>query len=327
MIVSEKVVTLSRPKKMFHELIAVLTSRSRILSAAGRYREAYELMHEAYSLSMLSFTKDLDKRISEVEVKYKTAQIIKEKEQAEENARQQQWIYLLSFTGILILTVAVAYSLNQKRVIKQKAVAHRQRLEALIEGEEKERGRIARDLHDGIVQDLTAIKLRLNTGHNNDEQLKAVIADIDRSAKEVRDIAYQMMPVALREYGLVAALEHLLQKSLVPDNIRFEFEAVNIDERLPEKIEICLYRLTQELINNVIKHSGASLISLVVSKYQDAITLVMEDNGAGFNENEIKKGIGMNSLASRLEMVDGSLKFEAVEGSGTMAIIKIPLIA
>jgi signal transduction histidine kinase len=85
-----------------------------------------------------------------------------------------------------------------------------------------------------------------------------------------------------------------------------------------------LYRITQELLNNVIKHSKANFVSLVISKHQDHVTLIFEDNGLGFNPDEIKKGIGMNSLSSRLEVVNGELKFETASGSGTMAIIKIP---
>jgi signal transduction histidine kinase len=119
-------------------------------------------------------------------------------------------------------------------------------------------------------------------------------------------------------------MEQLLKKTLSPAAIQFEFEPVNMEERLPEKIEVCLYRITQELLNNVVKHSHASALSLVISKYHDSVSLILEDNGKGFKENEIKKGIGMSSLSSRLEMVNGHLKFESAEGSGTMAIIKIP---
>lgn len=134
-----------------------------------------------------------------------------------------------------------------------------------------------------------------------------------------------MMPIALREYGLIPSLENLLQKTLSNNNIKYDFETVNIEERLSEKIEVCLYRITQELLNNVIKHSKANFVSLVISKHQDFISLIFEDNGTGFNETEVKKGIGMTSLSSRLEIVNGELKFESSEGSGTMAIIKIPI--
>lgn len=323
---SEKAMVLSKNKKMFHDLINVMMLRSRVLSAVGRDKEAVALVREAYGMQVKSFSKDFDRRIGEMEVKYKTAKIRMEKLQAEENARKQKWIYIGSFVGLLLVLGAVVFAFNQRRSARQKAATDKQRLEALIEGEEKERSRIARDLHDGIVQDLAAIKLKLGATRQNEKTLHSAISDLDRATREVRDIAYQMMPVALREYGLIAALDQLLQKSLTPNKIWYDFENVNIEERLPEKIETCLYRITQELVNNIVKHSKATSVSLVLSKYQDFVTLVMEDNGKGFKEQEVKKGIGMNSLSSRLEMVNGQLKLESSEGAGTSAIIKIPLV-
>jgi signal transduction histidine kinase len=302
-----------------------MNRHSKNLARSGKPFEAYTMMTQVNHLLKESFSKDLNTKISEVEVKYKTEKIQREKVKAEENARQQKQIFLFSFLALIIIGGSVVYAFHQKKSARQKAIAHKQKLEALIEGEEKERNRIARDLHDGIVQDLTAIKLKMDSVPDKTREVNELVSEIDRATKEVRDIAYQMMPVALREYGLIPALEGLLEKSLTPNKIKFEFETVNIEERLPEKIEVCLYRITQELINNVVKHSKASSISLVVSKFHDNVSLVFEDNGKGFRENEIQKGIGMNSLSSRLEMVNGNLKFESIEGTGTMAIIKIPL--
>jgi len=271
-----------------------------------------------------SFAKDLDKKISEMEVKYRTEQLNREKELAEQEAEEQRKIYLLVFSGILLLTGFVVFIFIQRKNARQRAILQQQRLESLMEGEEKERGRIAKDLHDGIVQDLTAIRLKLEKDGGS-ETAKEISTEIDQATREVRNIAYQMMPVALREYGLVVSLEDLLQKTLGRNGVTYDFETAGITGRLPEKIEVCLYRIIQELLNNVIRHSKASFVSLVISQHKDAISLVFEDNGTGFNKEEVKKGIGMISLSSRLEIVNGELKLETAEGSGTMVIIRIPL--
>lgn len=306
------------------DLLAGMSYHAKHLEKAGNYKEALALLNETYALAKSSFAKDLEKQIGELDVKYKTEQLKREKEIVEINARKKQQAYLFLSLGIFSVLVALFYFFNQKKNTRQKIAFQQQRLESLIEGEEKERSRIAKDLHDGIVQDLTAIKLKAGSAPAKDPLLDEIGEQIDKAAKEIRNMAYQMMPIALREYGLTASLEDLLQKTLTPMGIKFDFETVHIEERLPEKIEICLYRITQELLNNVIKHSKADFVSLVITKQADAVSLIFEDNGKGFDQNTMKKGLGMNSLSSRLEIVNGQLKFESSADSGTMAIIKIP---
>lgn len=306
------------------DLLSAMRYHAKHLEKAERYKEALDLQKEAYALAIKSFSKDLDKQISELDIKYKTKQLKRDKEIMEMKAKKKQQSYLFSFIGISVLLLTAFYVLNQRKNARQKIAFQQQRLESLIEGEEKERSRIAKDLHDGIVQDLTAIKLKAESSPSQGPLLKEISMQIDTAAKEIRNMAYQMMPIALREYGLVVSLEDLLRKTLTPAKIKFEFETVHIEERLPEKIEVCLYRITQELLNNVIKHSKANAVSLVITKYQNMVSLIFEDNGKGFDQNEVKKGIGMESLSSRLEIVNGELKFETSLGSGTLAIIKIP---
>ncbi|MGZ3933099.1 MAG: tetratricopeptide repeat protein, partial [Bacteroidia bacterium] len=224
-----------------HSLMAGLAFHSDNLAKAGKPREAYDLLTEANSLIKKTYAEDLNKKISEVEVKYKTAEIRRDKELAEERARKQKQTYIISFTAILLLLGGLAFFLNQKRNARQKIAAQQQRFEAMVEGEEKERSRIAKDLHDGIVQDLTAIRLKLQGKSGDAVSLSDVGEQVDRAARDVRDIAYQMMPLALKEFGLVRAMEDLLQKMLAQNNIQYEFESVALDERLPEKIELCLY--------------------------------------------------------------------------------------
>jgi signal transduction histidine kinase len=324
-IMSEKALNLLRKKNNFHALISGLRTHAANLAAAKRFNEAYTLDSEAFTLLKKSYNDDIEKQISETEVKYKTAQIQLEKENVEIQTKKERLFFISSTLFLFIILISVFLIYSQRKNNKHRIAFQKQRLESLIEGEEKEKSRIAKDLHDGIVQDLTAIKLKMEGLDPGNTSLHKIIHEIDDAAKEIRDIAHQMMPVSLREYGLASSLEDLLQKTLVIRNIKFDFELVNIETRLPEKIEICLYRVTQELLNNVMKHSKASFVSLVVSKHQDSVSLILEDNGTGFNFNDVKKGIGMTSLSSRLEIVKGELKFETSPGAGTMVIIKIPL--
>lgn len=326
LVMSQEALTSLKRRGNNSDLMAAMSYHSQNLQKVGRYKEALELLNETYTISKSSFAKDLEKQISEMDVKYKTEQLNRDKEIVEIKAKKKQQIYLFTFISVFILLMVIFYFLTHRKNTKQKIAFQQQRLESLIEGEEKERSRIAKDLHDGIVQDLTAIKLKAESSPGQGPLLNEISRQIDKAAKEVRNMAYQMMPIALREYGLVASLEDLLQKTLTPANIKFDFETVHIEERLPEKIEVCLYRITQELLNNVIKHSKADFVSLVITKQADAVSLIFEDNGKGFDQNNVRKGLGMSSLSSRLEIVNGQLKFESSADSGTMAIIKIPFL-
>jgi signal transduction histidine kinase len=117
----------------------------------------------------------------------------------------------------------------------------------------------------------------------------------------------------------------LLENSLAYTKIEYSFEHFNIDERLPEKIEVTIYRIVQELINNIIKHSKATEVSVQLFNANNSIILIVEDNGVGFTSDKNKKGIGLLNISSRLDMVNGNVNFEPSPKSGTLITVKIPL--
>jgi signal transduction histidine kinase len=210
------------------------------------------------------------------------------------------------------------------RFIKLEAENKQIALTKFIEGEENERIRIAKELHDGIVQDLSSIYLNLNAGSDDKE---ATISHLKQTIKEVRGLSHQMMPITLREKGLLLALEELFSRTLPPLSIDYTFDAFGINERLDLKIETSLYRIVQELLNNIIKHSQASEVNCVLRKTEQHILLILEDNGVGISNLENKKGIGLESLSSRLEYLNGTLEMSASENeSGLYTKIQIPIV-
>jgi signal transduction histidine kinase len=273
---------------------------------------------------------DLNTKIGEADVKFKNAEVIHEKEVAILNAKKQNQLYLLFFLTILGIAGFSVYYYLQKKKQKQIKEIQKERLQAIIDGEEKERTRIAKDLHDGIVQDLTAIKLQLyasidSAGKVTEFALQEAGIAIDKASKEVRNISYQMMPATLRELGFVPAIDDLLKRVLTASNIEYDFEQIGITERLPEKIEVSMFRIIQELLNNVLKHSGADFVSLLITKKEKMVTMIFEDNGKGFDEQTIKRGIGLNSLSSRVELLHGNINYENTKGAGTVAIVRVPI--
>lgn len=335
---SEESVMLMRQQKRRddHSFHAALMHLAEKLHAAGKYKEASVLKSEANELRTKMFSKENQEQVNELETRFKVKELEQEKKLAIATAtaekKQKQFLYLL-LGGTLIIASFIFLLIqlrNKKKQAEEKANAQKALLSSILETEEKERSRIAKDLHDGIVQDLTAIRIDLNSTTTNvpadlQNQLKQIVHAVDVATKEVREISYQMMPVTLRELGLLKAIEELLNRTLPKKNIQFEFNFFGIEERLPEKIETTVYRICQELLNNTIKHSHASNVSLLLQVRNNILQLTYEDNGVGFNSSTIKKGIGLNSLNSRIEMVKGSLEFDATESNGTTAYIRIPV--
>ena len=201
-------------------------------------------------------------------------------------------------------------------------------LQSIVLAEEKERARIARELHDGVVQQLGSVILKTRDVFSknklsDDKKSKEVLKTLENSNKDIRNISHQMMPRALSELGLVSAINDLLKGSLEYVNIDYTFEHFNLNNRLSEKIEITLYRITQELINNIIKHSKAKSVSIQLINSKENIVLLVEDDGVGLNDKKGGKGIGFSNIKSRLEMINGEANFDKSPEKGTLVTVKI----
>lgn len=292
---------------------------------------------EYYELIKHNFNSENKKIVNELETKYETEkkerallQTKAEKAITELNlAKQKQLSYGL-FVGLAMLLL-IGFSVFQRNKRKHQLAISQEKennLKSIITAEEKERNRIARELHDGIVQQIAAVIINSRNnlsklGLEEKPESKELISQLENSNKELRTISHQMMPRALEEKGLITALEELLNKSLQPVQITYDFEHVNITERLPKRIEVTLYRITQELINNIIKHSKANHVNVQLMKTETAIVFMVEDNGKGFSKTS-KKGIGLQNIKSRIDMIKGSVNFNS-ENTGTLTTIKIPL--
>ena len=229
-------------------------------------------------------------------------------------------IGLMSFIGFL--KTRKQHKIDQIRIEEQQ-----KGLAAVIQAEEDERKRIAKDLHDGIVQQLGGLKLGLQKVFMDSEtdESNKLVSILDDSAQELRELSHRMMPRSLNELGLIPALEDMLDNSLGNTAINFQFEHFGIKDRFEENIEIAIYRIAQELINNVIKHSQANKVNVQLFKTAGDIILIVEDNGKGIDSAQHTSGIGLLNISSRLDTINGKVNFEPSPENGTLATIKIPL--
>ncbi len=200
---------------------------------------------------------------------------------------------------------------------------------ALFDGQEMERKRISRELHDGLGQKLIGAKLQLENCNDTDI---TCIQTTTRNVKdrlhlivdELRRISNDLMPSSLEELGLETALKNLCRDVEQQTGIEVDFDS-DPDIPIKGKTAIYLFRIAQEGIQNTIKHSHASRLSLQLLKNRDFLILILEDNGSGFDIRSIIKGNGLSNIKERSSLLGGTFTLESEAGSGTTIRIKIPI--
>ena len=206
-------------------------------------------------------------------------------------------------------------------------------VKAVIEAEENERQRIAKDLHDGVGQMMSAAKMNLSAFESevqfaNDEQkksLKKVIQLVDESCKEVRTVSHIMMPNALLKNNLAAAIHDFVNK-LNNKTLQAHVNTIGLDERMDSNIETVLYRVMQECVHNAIKHAGATTLDISLIRDKDGISGTVEDNGKGFDaaDKDNFEGIGLKNITTRIEYLKGTVDFDTAPGRGTVVAFHVP---
>lgn len=308
----------------------------------GKYKLASDFLLKRIEIHDSIYNIERDEKIAEIQTKFETEKKDKNiavlegnKVQSELKISNRNNLIMglgAGFIAIILLGLLIIQR-NKRKATSEKDAAiiyeQEQGIKAIIEAQEDERKRIAKDLHDGIVQQLGGVIIawRKRISHNKTEkpEEKALLRSLEESSNELREISHRMMPKALSELGVVAALEDLLEKSLGHSEIKYEFEYFGINERFKENIEITIYRITQELINNILKHSEANHVSFQLVKSGVTLALIVEDNGKGFSESKKKKGIGLMNISSRLDTVNGTINIEQGTQKGTLITINIPI--
>ena len=207
---------------------------------------------------------------------------------------------------------------------------------ALIQGQEDERQRVSRELHDGIGQVLSATKFTFGTllkSQHLTERDTRIIQDlkgyIESAISEINRVSNNLMPSVLRDFGLVSAIQKIIEQFSGTPNLKIEFFHNNYEERLPQSIEIGLYRIAQEAVNNAFKYSKSKIIEVHLEKVRDDfIELEIRDNGIGFDAvQEEANGNGLINMRERAELLGGLFYLDSTAEHGTFIHIHVPLKA
>ena len=325
--------------------LAGLTAAAR---AQADYRAATSYGEQLAALKDSLLTEASTHQIAELHIRYETEnQQANNRLQAAQLRIQQQVIrrrnvQLGASITIALLLAGLAFLLYGRYRLRQRLqreqaqqLSQQQRAAAVLEAEEAERRRIGADLHDGVGQLLTATRLNL-AALSRDLDMTATqhllldnaLSMVDESFREVRSISHDLMPNALIKHGLAAAVRGLLGKlSSSNGGLRAEVQLFGLEERLPPLVESVLFRAIQELTQNIIKHAQASTMTLQIVCGADELTVMVEDNGVGFDPATLRPdaGIGLHNVETRLAYLGGQAYIDAALGRGTVVTLTVPL--
>ena len=220
-----------------------------------------------------------------------------------------------------------------ERTRAERLLNEKQNLQRLIEAQEAERKRIARDLHDELGQELTALRIQLEFAKNlcQDDQARNKIEEIQIIAgnidKGVDFLAWELRPSALDDLGLLPAIQNYLKQWSQNSGIKARLLKSSLkNTRLTPNIETNLYRILQESLNNIYKHAEAENVDVILDKRDDLIVLIVEDDGEGFNledKEKLSKGLGLTGIKERAALMGGTLEIESAAGKGTTIFVRI----
>ncbi len=337
--------------------LAIYNQLSDSYSKIDDHENAFKYSVMASELNDAILKKDIEEANDNAAIKYGTYQTKYENEllakdianNAQRNLNQKRALYILT-AGLTVLLLLIYYLVRfytqkirtEKIITSQKEEINDQKIrelqdnlkissmQSMIEGQEIERERIAKDLHDSLGGLLSTIKLHFDSVKAKNGKINKVTAYqhanalLDTAVDEVRSISHNLQPGSLKKLGLVAAIRDLINRFNGPNYPEVDFQHYRVPEDMDNITKLSIYRIVQELLHNAIKHARASEILLQINVEDDELVIQCEDDGIGFDpENLQRKGMGMENIKSRINYLKGALSIDSMEGEGTSYLIHI----
>jgi len=322
-----------------HEALATIHATSKNYQSAWQEHQLYVIYKDSL------FQQEKAKQLLSLQLKFETEkkdnQIVQlNKDNEIKTATIQRNYFFFGGLGVILALSFFFYRYREK--LKQKAIAQEQKvrlreaqINAVIDSQERERKRFASDLHDGMGQLVSALQLNIQSIKQNQE-LERTVSLVENSEHlltdiqtEIRNIAFNLMPAILVKEGLLLAVRELTRRISKASSIQIELAIHDVPERLPAVVEVSVYRIIQELLANIIKHSKASKITLSFTGYKEEVVLTIEDNGNGYDLNKFQhseNSNGWRTIQTRINLIKGEIDFDTMAGrKNSTVIINIPV--
>jgi len=306
-------------------------------------KDSLDAVKESELINRLEIGYETDKKERTIQLQ----QLRMEQDQARIRAREvQRNILIGTLAALLIVGFLIYRNVSHKRTLaeQQKRISE-QRVEqvlteqelhlvnATMEGQDKERQRVARDLHDRVGSLLSGVKMRFSLLEdqlskvvaNGPEQFKKTTDLLDTAVGEVRRISHDLLSGNLAAFGLKAALTDLGDAVHVPGTMEVELSLFGLEQRMDAKVEVAAYRIVQEAVSNALKHAQATALSIQVTRMADHLNIIVEDNGRGFDPAKTVQGMGTANLHARAAELGGNVNIDPRPGRGTSVSVDIPL--
>ena len=332
------------------EKLEILKDLVKVEDKSNHPAQAYLYLKQADAISDSIKLSESNAAVAEIENKYQAAQKEKEIIQLQKDKQIQalslkhkstlNYILFGSVAVLLLLGFLLYRNYRQEKELQKKKISELEKdkqlmtVDAMLKGQEEERSRLAKDLHDGLGGMLSGVKYSLNNMKDNlimtpDNMsvFERSLDMIDTSIKELRRVAHNMMPEMLVKFGLDEALKEYSNSITATKLLEVKYQSFGMKERLESSSEIIIYRIVQELLNNVLKHASATEVLVQLIREENRLHVLVEDNGKGFDTAllENNKGAGWTNIRSRIDYLKGHLDIQSEPGKGTSVSIEFNL--
>ncbi len=317
---------------MLNEMAGAKLGMARLFNESGEHESAMLNYFQYDTLNKLSLNSEFQKQIAESETKYKTIE-----KQAEIDKKRRQIILLtIILFSILLISISGYLLIRQRRkaakIASDKAIQDLlqnqevQTTYAILEGQDKERKRVAAELHDSLGSILVTLNMYADTLQSNDKSENDLVRKISETAQlaneETRKISHSLDSGMLKHFGLEAAIKQLSEAVSTSRKIEF-LSTILLQAAITTETSLEIYRIIQELVNNSLKHSHCTTIRLELNSIEDNLNLIYEDNGIGFLQSEITPGMGLRNIENRVSKLNGDLTIDSSPNKGSTFIIEI----
>lgn len=337
----KKAIDLQKQLGLDQLLLYSLNSLAEAEQEAGNSGEAVRYLKEYIAVNDSVLARNNRKQTEELEAKYqlqKKETLLLAQQVALQKKNTLNYVLAASALALLLISGLSYYTYKQKRKLQQQRISELETekqltaTESVLKGEEQERARLAKDLHDGLGGMLSGIKYSFNTIKKNQvmtpdnvQMFERSIDMLDSSIKEMRRVAHNMMPEALVKFGLDTALKDFCEDINQSGALQVSYQSIGMENAVIEhSTAITIYRIVQELINNTLKHASAKTGIVQATKSDGRISITVEDDGKGFDASVIKvaKGIGWLNIRNRVEFLKGTLDVQSEKEKGTSVHIE-----
>jgi len=307
---------------------------------------AFNHLKRLFNLEMQSNHNSINEKVSaldvELETEKKEKQILIEQQKTRKN---RNW--LIAACSVLLFGGGIAFLLQQnttkkRKLAEQDTLLEQQKVEtllkeqelvsidAMIAGQEKERQKVANELHDDLGSLMATVKLHFDNVKVDDKDpaLKNAQKLLDEAYKKIRGMAHAKNSGVMANKGLLSAVEKMAKTINATNALKLTVEDFGLTERMENSLELTIFRIIQELIANIIKHSNATKANIQFTRHKENLNIIVEDNGKGFDISQVKRsenGMGLGTIEKRIEHLEGTFTVDSVKGKGTSILIDLPV--